>query len=183
MTLPAARTRDEAHLYMDMNPCERCGDVEVVWESALTDRDGVPARRYWGNCGDCGAHREFVFALPERPLAPEEGALVFFGGPEPSRLLDPGEWLLVADLCAQAAAAPDGSPPAADARESLAIAVAAVNEILKFVPAGENAVPESAFWTDRGRTVHQQEPGRFTRRRLLIVRDAYQDALYRVETP
>jgi hypothetical protein len=180
VTLPVARTRDEAHLYLDMHPCERCGDVNVTWESSLTHDDGVPARRYRGTCGDCGAPREFVFALPERPMAPGADDVVFFGGPEPSRLLDPGEWLLVADLCAQAASV-DGSPGDAEARESVAIAAAAVDEILKFMPADGGAVPESAFWSDRGRTVYQQEPGRFRRRRLLIVRDAYRDALDRME--
>jgi hypothetical protein len=176
VTLPVARTRDEAHLYMDMHPCERCGDVNVTWDSSLTDDNGTPARRYHGTCGDCGAQRAFVFALPERPLVAGADEVVVFGGPDPSRLLDPGEWLLVADLCAQAAAVPDGAIPGADERQSIAIAVAAVGEILKFVPAGADAVPESAFWSTRGRTVFLQEPGRFQRRRLLIVRDTYRDA-------
>lgn len=168
MALPAARTRDEAHLYMDMHPCDRCGGVDVEWESSLTEDGGVPVRRYRGACGECEASREFVFALPERPVAPDANALVFFGGAEPSLLFDPGEWLLVADLCAQAAGAD---------QESIAVAAAAVDEILKFVPGGANVVPESAFWSTRGRTVYRQEPGRFERRRLLVVRDAYREAL------
>jgi hypothetical protein len=177
VTLPVARTRDEAHLYMDMHPCEQCGDVNVTWESSLTNDDGAPARRYRGACGGCGAQREFVFAAPERPVAPGPDDVVFFGGSEPSQLLDPGEWLLVADLCAQAGTALPGSPADADARESMAIAAAAMDEIVKFVPPGADAVPEPAFWSVRGRTVHHQEPGRFHRRRLLIVRDTYRDAL------
>lgn len=174
MPFPLARTRDEAHLYMDMHPCERCAGMDVAWESSLTDDGGVPARRYHGTCGDCGTPREFVFALPDRPVMPGPDDVVVFGGPEPSHLLDPGEWLLVADLCAQAAATPD-----AESSYNLAVAEAAVAEILKFVPEGADAVPESAFSSARGRTVYQQEPGRFQRRRLLIVRDSYRDVLDR----
>lgn len=165
---------------MDLHPCERCGDVNTTWESMLANDDGEPARRYRGTCGDCGAPREFVFALPDRPIAPGGDDTVFFGGPDPSELLDPGEWLLVADLCAQAAAVPAGSPADAGARESMAVAVAAMEEILKFVPAAADAVPASAFWSAPGRTVYQQEPERFHRRRLLIVLDTYRDALDRM---
>jgi hypothetical protein len=174
MPLPPARTRDEAHLYMDLHPCDSCGAVEVSWQSAPTDDNGLSARRYWGACGDCGADREFVFAQPEdEQLVKSE--TVNFGGPEPSQLLDPGEWLLVADLCAQAAVGQDD-----EARYNLAVAMAAMTEILKFVPAGTDAVPESAFTSARGRTVYWREPGRFDRRRLEIVRVAYRDSLDRL---
>lgn len=178
--LPVARTRDEAHLYMDLHPCDACGAVDVTWHSALTDGDGVPARRYSGRCEGCGAAREFVFALPERPELPGPQDVVFFGGAR-SQLLDPGEWLLVSDLCAQAGSASAGTEAErAEARQSLAIAAAAVAEVLKFVPDGADEVPDSAFWSQRGRTVREQEPGRFRRRRLSIVRETYQDALDRM---
>jgi hypothetical protein len=177
--LPVARTRDEAHLYMDLHPCDRCGAVDIIWHSALADRDGVPARRYSGRCEGCGAAREFVFALPERPELPDPRDVVFFGA-DRSQLLDAGEWLLVSDLCAQAGSAPAGSDrERAEVRESMAVAAAAVAEVLKFVPPGADEVPDSAFWSDRGRTVREQEPGRFRRRRLSIVGDTYRDALDR----
>jgi hypothetical protein len=175
MPLPPARTPYEAHLYMDLHPCDRCGGIEVAWESALIDDGGSPARRYWGACGDCGANREFVFALPETQVSTEAESTVSFGGPEPSRLLDPGEWLLVADLCAQAGAGQDD-----EARYNLEVAVAAMAEILKFAPACPDAVPASAFTSARGRTVYQQEPGRFDRRRLQVVRASYRDSLDRL---
>ncbi len=178
--LPVARTRDEAHLYMDLHPCEACGSVDVAWDSALAAEDGAPARRYFGRCGGCGAEREFVFALPERPELPGPRDVVFFGS-ERSQLLDAGEWLLVSDLCAQAGSVPAGSErERAEARESMAIAAAAVAEVLKFVPPGGDDVPDGAFWSDRGRTVREQEPGRFRRRRLTIVGNTYRDALDRM---
>jgi len=55
-----------------------------------------------------------------------------------------------------------------------------MNEVLKFVPASTNTVPESAFWSARGRADLYREPGRFHRRRLLIVRDSYEGSLARM---
>ncbi|MEV7225655.1 hypothetical protein AB0M79_01355 [Polymorphospora sp. NPDC051019] len=176
MVLPAARTRDEAHLYLDLHPCDRCLSVSTTWDSTLTSVDGIPARRYAGVCDDCGTGREYLFALPEHAAGTRPGT-VHFGGSQPSELLDPGEWLLVADLTAEAAAA---ATDPAEAAESTGIALAAMVEILKFVPAGADAVPADLFRTERGRTVYRQEPGRFRRRRLEIVRDAYRDALDRI---
>jgi hypothetical protein len=60
---------------------------------------------------------------------------------------------------------------------ALSIAVAAMNEILKFIPAGAETVPDEAFWSERGRRVRDQEPGRFDRERLLVVRDSYWSSL------
>lgn len=187
MALPVARTRDEAHLYMDLHPCEVCGAVDVDWAAALVDDGGRPARRYSGSCKGCGSARAFVFGLPPRPLLPDADDVVFFGGPEPSRLLDAGEWLAVADLCAKASApapdapiGPDGVPVADRAgREALAIAAAAMDEVLKFIPSGGTEVPDEAFWSEAGRDVRQADPGRFERGRLGIVRDTYREFLSR----
>jgi hypothetical protein len=180
VTLPAARTRDEANLYLDLHPCDRCGSVDVTWESSLVSDGGAQAQRYHGICAGCGTPREFVFAVPAQE-APHKTGDVNFGGPEPSQLLDPGEWLLVAELFAQEATVPDGvphgSPAYQQARESLAVAIAAMDEVLKFVPASTNTVPESAFCSARGRASLEREPGRFHRRRLLIVRDSYERSL------
>ena len=183
MALPVARTRDEAHLYMDMRPCVTCGKSEVHWDTALTTDDGSPARRYTGTCPGCGSAREFIFRLPIRPLLPRPGDVVLFGAEEPSELLDAGEWLYVADICAQAAVGgPDREPGpilTPEARESLIVAIAAMDEVLKFIADGRDEVPRGGFWSDRGRRLRQTEPGRFCRRRLLSVRNSYRDALSR----
>jgi hypothetical protein len=55
----------------------------------------------------------------------------------------------------------------------LAVAQAAVVEVIKFVPAGADAVPEDEFWTPEGQAVRAAEPGRFRLDRLLTTRDAY----------
>jgi hypothetical protein len=173
MAPPFARTRDEAQLYLDLHPCERCGSDDVAWESALVSVDGALARSYFGRCPGCGAEREFVFRLPDVRTPKNATDLVFFGGPEPSELLDPGEWLWVADLTAANVPVDDGLA----ARRALATAAAAMDEVLKFVPPGADHVPVTAFRSERGQRLRDQEPGRFRRERLTIVRDSYRSQL------
>ena len=35
MPFTVARSRDEAHLYLDLHPCDECGSVDTTWDSAL----------------------------------------------------------------------------------------------------------------------------------------------------
>ncbi|WP_204299648.1 hypothetical protein [Actinoplanes campanulatus] len=160
--LPAARTRDEAHLYMDLHGCPDCMAVEVPWSESLVEEDGVPARSYHGRCDGCGRERRFVFALPRRPTPPRAGATVTFGADEETSVLfDPGEWVEIADMMALAAELPDIT--AEEAREWRATAAACLGEALKFVPSGEAAVPGDAFWSVPGRALRDRAPNRFRR--------------------
>jgi hypothetical protein len=168
MTFAVARTRDEAQLYLELKPCPDCGSIDTPWEHGLTEIDGELAISYAGVCPGCGAEREYLFGLPAR----ETRAVSWptFGGPEPSELLDAGQWMEVADRAV-------GAVPAdpVEAGRVLAVARAAVDEVVKFVPAGADAVSEEEFWTPEGRAVRDAEPGRFRLDRLLVVRDTYQD--------
>jgi hypothetical protein len=171
-----ARTVKEAHTYLDLNPC-RCGDPARPADSAVFNLDGVLASRYSGVCPTCGAPREFFFRLPDEPVTAAPGT-VAFGDGRPSELLDPGEWLLVADrYAASVPADPDrlGPGDAGPARRALAHADAALGEVLAFLPAGADAVPVDAFRTRRGREMWAAEPGRFSRLRLEAVRSAYRE--------
>ena len=165
-------------MHMDLNPC-RCGDPTRPADSAVFNLDGVLASRYSGVCPTCGTQREFFFRLPDDAVLIPPGT-VAFGDGGPSELLDPGEWLLVADRYAGAVPADPSllDPRAArQARRALAHAEAAMAEVLAFVPAEEDAVPIGAFRTERGRTVWAAEPGRFSRLRLNAVRGAYREML------
>jgi hypothetical protein len=178
MALPLARTNAEAHLYMELHPCA-CGEVRFDRQSAVVTIGDDLASRYAGACTRCGQQREFLFRLPERILVPEPGQ-VRFGDGRPSELIDPGEWLALADAYASTGPADTGQldPGAARrVRADLATAIAALDEVLKFVPPGADAVPAEAFWSERGRAVRATEPGRFRAARLHAVRDAYADLL------
>ncbi|WP_327092036.1 hypothetical protein OIE66_15805 [Nonomuraea sp. NBC_01738] len=169
MAFAVARTRDEAQLFLDLRPCAECGSAETTWDSGLVAVEGALVNQYQGMCEECGAEREFLFGLPGQPTMPS--GYPTFGGAEPSQLLDAGEWLWVADVSA-------GNVPVddrAEARRSLSVAAAAIEEIVKFIPAGDEAVPDSAFWSERGLELRAAEPGRFELGRLLVVRDTYRD--------
>ncbi|TYB64372.1 hypothetical protein FXF51_21910 [Nonomuraea sp. PA05] len=164
---PVARTRDEALVYLDLNPCE-CGSVETDWDSGVVSLGGSLVKRYSGICEGCETEREHHFSLPRRETIPTGWPA--FGGPEASQLLDAGEWMWLADFTA-------GNVPEdpVSARRTLSMARAAMDEVLKFIPEGQDDVPAEAFWSARGREVRDAEPPRFRRDRLLVVRDTYRD--------
>jgi hypothetical protein len=91
--------------------------------------------------------------------------VVFFGGPEQSQLLDAGEWRLIGEVAIKDGSAPPTGDLSEDAerKRSFALGVAAFGEILKFIPNGADAVPESSFWTPHGRAAHDENPGQFGR--------------------
>ncbi|GAA2207359.1 hypothetical protein GCM10009850_028170 [Nonomuraea monospora] len=154
-------------MYLDLNPCA-CGSVETEWDSGVLSIEGSLVKCYSGVCGGCRTEREHYFALPRREVMPRDWPA--FGGPEPSQLLDAGEWMWLADFTAS-----NVPEDAANARRTLSMARAAVEEVLKFIPEGQDDVPADAFWSARGQEVRDAEPPRFRRDRLLVVRDTYRD--------
>lgn len=173
-----ARTADEALLYLDMEPCHRCGGKDIEWADAAVEvPQGGPGREYSGRCGACGALRRYVFRVPAGAWSSGSGC--DFGGDSPSELLDAGDWWRLSDLAAGEAASAD--PDAAG--EAFEVALATVREVLKFVPDSGDRVPEEAFWTARGRAVRDADPSRFERDRLEALRDRYQEELTRRGVP
>jgi hypothetical protein len=154
---------------MDLHGCPRCGATAVSWADALVDRDGVLARRYHGACEQCGEEREFVFELPGLPTPPRPGAVVTFGAADDvSALFDAGEWLEIADMLTLAAGLTD--VPEAESRESVAIAAACYDEVLKFLPEGADEVPAEAFRSEAGQALRRRSPVRFRRDDLVARR-------------
>ncbi|MEU6580752.1 hypothetical protein [Nocardia sp. NPDC046763] len=178
-TLPLARTNAEARLYLTLQPCPTCGETRCQFRSAVVTVGDELASRYTGECPTCGTARAYEFRLPADILPPPADS-VRFGADNPSELLDPGVWLWYADNCIRQV------PPttaglddraARTARHTLATALAAVEETLKFLPPATDRIPASAFTSPRGRATYETEPGRFTRPRLEALRDTYVAAL------
>ncbi|MGW6423889.1 hypothetical protein ACWF82_14520 [Nocardia sp. NPDC055053] len=172
--LPLARTNAEARLFLRLRPCEACGARRCEFRSSVISADG-PASRYVGQCESCGAQREYVFRLPEQILPPPAGR-VRFGGADASQLLDPGEWLHYSRICADQAG-PGDSARSGTARHAIATGLAAVEEVLKFIPGSASAVPASAFFAAAGQAMFGAEPGSFDRDRLEAVRAYYAEQL------
>lgn len=171
-----ARSSPECRLYMDLHACS-CGETGFAAEHALQeDAEGRLLAVYSGLCPRCGLPRRFVFALDDAIPPPPPA----FGGAAPSRIVDPGEFLLYADKASAAADfAPAPGDPRADERGRLALAAAAaaVDEVLKFIPPGAAAVPEAAFASATGRALYAREPGRFSRVRLEATAASHRAAL------
>jgi hypothetical protein len=177
MTLPLARTNAEAHLYMELHPCQTCGEGDFEPRSSVVFVDGDLASHYTGRCRGCGAAREFTFRIPQDVVLPDLEHPAF-GEEQVSQLLDPGEWLWLADVIARKTPAePTGlsHDERRNARIDLRTAAAALDEAVKFVPEGADAVPGTACWSERGSQVYSDEPGRFRRIRLEAVARAYRD--------
>jgi hypothetical protein len=75
---------------------------------------------------------------------------------EPSKIIDPGEFLLLSDKDADI---PASRLPGRQDRARLDRAAAEVDEVLKFVPAGCDRVPGDAFTTSVGRAMRDASPG------------------------
>jgi hypothetical protein len=163
---PLARTPAEANLYMDVKACPSCGGNGFSGTSVVMLHDGKVYERHTGTCEECGSPREFIFRMPEEfeiRLSPTD-----FGGPEPSELLDPGEWMTIAEVAA--------SPEGGASKEDLAFAAAAVDEVLKFVPPDSDEIPRWAFHSRIGRDAYQSMPERYTRGRLTAISTALHEA-------
>lgn len=161
-----ARTSAEAALYLELTPCPDCGSTETDWY----DQQMGGVLSCAGVCAGCGANREYLFSSPQPDDSVPQSATSEFGGPEPSELINAGQWLAFADQIAGQVAVDDRSE---QARDAMAVARQAVEEVAKFVPASADAVPEEAFWTEAGREVRALDPGRFRLERLLVIRDSY----------
>jgi hypothetical protein len=163
-----ARSPEECHLYMELHPCA-CGEAMFEWSQHLREQRGDRlVSAYEGGCGRCGTPRHFEFEVTgDIPPPPA------YGGEAPSRIIDPSEFLAVGeDLAAAVPADPANLDPADldDACEAIEMAVAAVDEVLKFVPAGADRVPLDAFLTDDGRAAYARDPDQFGLARLLGLR-------------
>jgi hypothetical protein len=182
MTLPYARTYNEAILFIRLRPCG-CGEMEAHWEDVPVPVTGPPMRYFTGECVGCGRRREFTIAMPDGAVRRDD--VVYGDGDEPSQAIDPGEWLGVSDLYGQRAeeVLTDenfGEPEdVGEVYYALAARVSALDEILKFMPTNADIMPEWLCRSITGRAVFEANPNRFSRDALLAERAALQANLDR----
>ncbi|SHI12738.1 hypothetical protein [Streptomyces sp. 3214.6] len=156
-----ARSAFEAHLYMDLHPCE-CGSGDFERQHRLEQHGDDIVAVYEGACRQCGTTRRFTFRMAEEIPPPPPA----FGGSEPSQIIDPGEFAEIAFRISESAGVKLLNTPESEhyqLRDAVAYAVAAFEEIPKFIPPGEDAVPASAFTSEVGKARYRREPRKFER--------------------
>lgn len=165
MMMKIARSSLECRLFIELNGCA-CGQAPGELAHRLVYRDERLVALYEGSCARCGRALEYAF-----PLADEIVPADRFGGAAPSQLVDAGQFLREADRAARRVV----GPPTTQHLYWLGRAIACLEEVLKWIPDGEERPPASAFFTDDGLRLSREEPGRFRRPRLLAVLAAYQE--------
>jgi hypothetical protein len=165
----AARSLQEARLYVDLQPCD-CGTTSPFDpEFAVEEHDGQSAVVYAGTCPGCGRERRFEFA----GVPAGDG----FGVAEASSIIDPGEFLWVSDAATDQALSSATSPDSQGAaRAAFETALAALDEVLKFVEPGATEVSADQIRSELGRTVYDANPDRFQVERLQQRRAMIADA-------
>jgi hypothetical protein len=182
---PLARTFAEAELHLSYLPCRVCGlaALEVRGFSYETV-GGFELDQIETACLNCGDVDEHPYRLPMLQ-AESKGGHLRYGGPEPSELLDPGDWLLLASaLLADVpqehlAAVPVDQRTAY--RNLVDAAVSAVEEALKFLDDGAATIARDAFWSNAGYELFVRSPELFRRERLNDQLRHHQDLLRRYE--
>jgi hypothetical protein len=182
MAVLEGRSHNEAMVYVVLRDCPACGEQIRAITDELEVRDGAVLTEYTAVCQRCGNTDSYVFRLPEDdPRSGTDG--VDYGRAEASKIVDAGEWLGFADRVATGGPVESaGLTPEerADAALSLTAAAAAVREVLKFIPPGEDRVPLAAIWTDRGKAEFAREPGRMRRARMEVLEAAYRESAARL---
>lgn len=187
---------------MDMRPCE-CQSTNSERHNTLITMGDLFGSLYEVNCQGCGDQRKFVFSLTEYALVIDSPYEMFSGhfdisaapdridladrnsyaGPGASRsaLLDPIEWFAYAGQRAEEfgrISANDDRPAARGARIHLmSKALAAIVETTAFLEPDTDQIDRSSCTSDWSRDRLAALPGRYTRERLVIYRDAYADQL------
>src|SRR5262245_38358771 len=167
----APRSRAEMDFAASLFPCDGCGSRDTG-QLELTGVAGE--RRLAGACPRCRSPREIWFQGEDavgRP-APEP---LHLGGPEPSRIIQPLQLLEELDRLAPLIVW-EPEVLGSDLWRANAVlmdrAATCLNELLKFIPAGADAIPEAALdlagLADR---VHR--PASYQRMWLTRERDLY----------
>ncbi|MFL1426561.1 MULTISPECIES: hypothetical protein [unclassified Nocardiopsis] len=117
---------------------------------------------YRAHCANCSEAAVFEFEFVGG--APVPGGAI--GGPEPSRIIDPGEFLWLSDRAASRVPVDLTGLTSEEmhvGRRIMKDAIALLEEVLKFIPEGADGVPSDAFFSDLGKTLDVTAPERFRR--------------------
>ncbi len=177
MQLLHAHSRAEAHLYLTVTPCPNCsaGPWEITAEQENAET-AQPNRVLLARCVHCRTEKKFLFDLSDQPEAqsddsPTSSVELINSTPDPSRIIDLGQWMSLFYLHVEAAAAAGR----ADARRVGFQAAQCLDEALKFYTEDDELPPKSAFFVASSRQAFAEHPEKFARQRLRDMRSKLPD--------
>lgn len=171
---PVSRSLDESLAYIGLRKCE-CGRCDYMRSKSSSQmQDGHMGHSSDGICLQCKKDRHFSFGKVRDKWQPFDSADPRYGPPGTvSEILDPGDWLRIYERTA--AGLPRLWRPVLPARRfgaqiATGLTRSALDEVLRFIPDGEDEVPVHLRETEWGEHYMAKHPEWFTRRWL---NDAY----------
>ncbi|MCH7595838.1 MAG: hypothetical protein IID35_04685 [Planctomycetes bacterium] len=166
-----AHSLAEAYLYVMVSPCESCGNGPLYGGEAcgVETPGGSWSTNLPGTCGACGATISITFQLASRPEEEASAdAASINSTDEPSRIIDVGQWLTLFRMITEAATREDDK---VQVRHLGMEAAQCLDEALKFYDdEGNDLPPSDAIFVESSRLRFEDNPGQFSRRRLLDLR-------------
>jgi hypothetical protein len=183
MAVIEARSDGEAWEYMVFAMVE-CGGGAIEHTLRYVDKQNRAVDVYRVSCPSRDEDLEFRFVVADKPDdAP--GRLMFGYDSTPSALLDVGQWMLLLNYHRRrveeatekmSVAGLPGPDEADELLDDIWRGRAVAEELLKFIPAGADSFPDSAFWTPFGREMQPTlaVPGFSWRAKMTEHIDAYE---------
>ncbi|MGO9227901.1 MAG: Imm49 family immunity protein [Bryobacteraceae bacterium] len=163
--------RQPVHVTFEYMPrrAERIADP-----TRFLDLEGFPRPGRKHSVVERGGALLAVYTVAGRAGCPRARATFVLEGGDPAtpRALDAGDLILLGDFYAQQAESPLAAGDAKAAAGWLSQAVESMDAVLATIVPPADAVPDSEFFTERGRLARDAEPGRFRRERLAAYRAA-----------
>jgi hypothetical protein len=166
-----AHSPTEAEYYLKVTPCPRCAKGPWHIETRTGEQD---ARTMLARCGHCDLEHRFEFFCPDPDAATASaaGQDVVNPSPEPSRIIDVGQWLSLFFFLIETASK---SPDKTQTRQMAFQAAQCLDEALKFYDPQLDLPPATAFYIESSRQALERFPERFSRRRLRELRSRLPD--------
>ncbi len=168
-----ARSIAECHLWLQL----RGYGEEYRDQSMRPEGDDVVVSIRYPRVGTADpAGFEFRIAKTDLAATSGDGPVLFGAGGAPSTLLDPGQFFELAETFSKQGPADVKVLPKGPALKGLRIiesAAACMDEVIKFIPAGQDPVPPEAFVSEEGRRSYEKQVGRYSRMRLGAIGGAY----------
>ncbi|MCB9594853.1 MAG: hypothetical protein H6719_19180 [Sandaracinaceae bacterium] len=172
---PALRARsiEECRVYLQLRGFGDRGREE----SMRPDGEDVVVEIRYPKMGTANA-ASFTFRITKGDVAATsgDGPLSFGAGGAPSTLIDPGQFFELAETFSKQGPANVvglSKERALAGTRVIELAAACMDEVIKFIPAGQDPVPPTAFFTDEGRRSYEKQVSRFSRARLGAIGGAY----------